>query len=53
MLSPKAEGDDRGTNGVDGDGTGNPMGHSIIDEDNKEPMTAQQVEYVRQHQHQF
>lgn len=49
MLSPKKEGAEEGTGDIDGDGSSNPIGHSIIDEDNKEPMTAQQVEYVRQH----
>jgi len=29
------------------------MGHSIMEEDAKEEVTPQQVEYVNQHQHHF
>lgn len=52
LLSPQAKSAEDGV--AEGDGGNHAaMGHSIMEEDAKEEMTAQQVEFVRQHQHQF
>ena len=47
LIKPAAEG------GGLKDGSHQAMGHSIMDEDAKEEVTEQQVEYVRLHQHHF
>ena len=46
LLSPKQL--NTGAAGANGG-----IGHSIMDEDAKEEVTPQQVEYVNQHQHHF